>query len=84
VALPADDVKFAVTQLRAFGRVRPGWFGAGLQEVTPDLANAFGVKMTHGALVAALSKSSPAEAAACNRAMSYSSSMIGHPLTSGH
>jgi serine protease Do len=63
MALPSDDVKFAVTELRAFGRVRPGWIGARLQEVTPDLSDAFGVPTTHGAVVAAIEGSSPAESA---------------------
>ncbi|MBV9194535.1 MAG: trypsin-like peptidase domain-containing protein [Solirubrobacterales bacterium] len=63
MVLPADDAKFAVTELREFGRVRPGWIGARLQQVTPDLSDAFGVTTTRGALVAAIQKSSPAEAA---------------------
>jgi serine protease Do len=62
-ALPSDDVEFAVTELRRFGRVRPGWIGARLQEITPDLAQAFSAATTHGALVAAVAKSSPAEVA---------------------
>ena len=63
MALPSDDVKFAVTELREFGRVRPGWIGARLQELTPDLSDAFGVPTTHGAVVAAVEGSSPAESA---------------------
>ena len=63
MTLPSDDVKFAVTELREYGRVKPGWIGARLQEVTPDLANAFGASSTHGALVASVEASSPAEAA---------------------
>ncbi len=63
MALPSDDAKFAVTELREFGRVRPGWIGARVQEVTPDLSDAFGVPSTHGALVAAVQNPSPAEAA---------------------
>ncbi|MBV8870100.1 MAG: PDZ domain-containing protein [Acetobacteraceae bacterium] len=61
--LPANDAKFAVAELREFGRVRPGWIGVRLQQVTPDLSEAFGVTTTQGALVAAVQKSGPAEAA---------------------
>ena len=63
MSLPADDVKFAVTELREYGRVRPGWIGARLQQVTPDLADAFGLTSTHAAVVAIVPKASPAEAA---------------------
>jgi serine protease Do len=62
MAIPSDDAKFAVTELREFGRVRPGWIGADLQQVTPDLTEAFGVPTTHGVLVAAVQSARPAEA----------------------
>jgi serine protease Do len=63
MTLPSDDVKFAVTELREYGRVKPGWIGARLQEVTPALSDAFGVPSTHGALVVSVENSSPAGAA---------------------
>jgi serine protease Do len=63
MSLPADDVKFAVTELREYGRVRPGWIGARLQQVTPDLADAFGLTAPYAAIVATVPEGSPAEVA---------------------
>lgn len=61
LAIPINDVKFAAAELREFGRVRPGWIGASLQQVTPDLAAAFGLKQIGGIIVAGVDKGSPAE-----------------------
>lgn len=60
LAIPSDDARFAATELREFGRVKPGWIGAALQPVTPDLADAFGLNGTGGALVASVAGSGPA------------------------
>jgi serine protease Do len=63
LAIPSDDVRFAVTELRKYGRVRPGWIGARLQEITPDLSTAFDLPGPEGALVAAVDHGGPAESA---------------------
>jgi serine protease Do len=63
LAIPSDDVAFAVTELRKYGRVRPGWIGARLQQITPDLAEAFDLASTGGALVAAVDGGGPADRA---------------------
>jgi len=63
LAIPSDDVSFAVAELRKYGRVRPGWIGAQLQQITPDLAAAFDLASTDGALVAAVDKAGPADGA---------------------
>jgi serine protease Do len=63
LAIPSDDVAFAIAELRKYGRVRPGWIGARLQQITPDLANAFHLAGTGGALVAAADQGGPAEGA---------------------
>jgi serine protease Do len=52
-----------VTELREYGRVRPGWIGARLQQVTPDLADAFGLIAPSAAVVATVPEGSPAEMA---------------------
>ncbi len=62
-ALPGNDAKVVVQQFRQFGRVRAGWLGARLQEVTSDLADAFGLATTQGALVAATDPDGPADKA---------------------
>ena len=63
LAIPSDDVAFAIAELRKYGRVRPGWIGARLQQITPDLAEVFNLASTDGALVAAVDKGGPAEGA---------------------
>jgi serine protease Do len=63
LAIPSDDVAFAIAELRKYGRVRPGWIGARLQQITPDLAKAFGVASTGGALIAAVDEEGPADGA---------------------
>ena len=63
LSIPSDDARFAARELRAFGHVRPGWIGADLQAVTPDLADAFGLSDTNAALVARVDPAGPAAAA---------------------
>jgi serine protease Do len=63
LAIPANDAKFAASELRAFGRVRPGWIGARLQQVTPDLAAALGLAKTDAIILAGVDTGSPADTA---------------------
>jgi serine protease Do len=63
LAIPINDAKFAASQLREFGRVRPGWIGARLQQVTPDLATALGLAKTDVIIVAGVDPVGPADAA---------------------
>ena len=63
LAIPSDDVAFAVAELRKYHRVRPGWIGARLQQITRDLAEAFDLASPSGALVAAVDKGGPADGA---------------------
>src|SRR5262249_11564542 len=51
------------TQLISKGKVVRGWLGIVIQELTPELAESFGVSKTGGVLVADVVKDSPAEAA---------------------
>ena len=59
-AIPSNTVKAIVSQLRKYGRVRRGWIGANVQDLTPDLAMAFLQTTTIGALVAHVTPSGPA------------------------
>jgi serine protease Do len=63
LAIPANDAKFAASELRAFRRVRPGWIGARLQQVTPDLAAALGLAKTDAIIVAGVDAGGPADTA---------------------
>ena len=62
-AIPVNLAKGVVDQLRDKGKVTRGWMGVSIQPVTPDLAKSFGLEGEKGALVADVSKDSPAEKA---------------------
>jgi len=62
-AIPSNMVKSVVAQLRENGKVERGWLGVQIQSVTPDLAEALGLEAPQGAMVAAVTPDSPAEAA---------------------
>ena len=58
--IPAETVKFVVQQLKDKGYVTRGWIGVELQAVTPEIADAIGLKNAEGALVVQLEPDSPA------------------------
>ena len=60
-AIPIDIAMEVVDQLRKDGRVARGWLGVVIQEVNRDLAESFGLKRPHGALVSRVLENSPAE-----------------------
>lgn len=62
-AIPIDVAMDVQNQLKAGGRVARGWLGIGIQEISKELAESFGMKNTNGALVAGVEKGSPAERA---------------------
>ncbi len=62
-AIPVNVVKDVYQQLKNNGRVSRGWLGVLIQDVTRELAESFGMKKTHGALVAKVLQDSPAEKA---------------------
>jgi serine protease Do len=60
-ATPINLIKELLPQLEAKGKVTRGWVGIAIQEMTPDLANAFGLQKPHGALVAKVLTDGPAD-----------------------
>src|SRR5205085_9301677 len=62
-AVPADTVKAVVQQLVQYGETRRGWLGVRIQSVTDDLAEGLELGKVHGALVAEVTPSGPAEKA---------------------
>ncbi|HVK93937.1 MAG TPA: DegQ family serine endoprotease, partial [Noviherbaspirillum sp.] len=62
-AIPIDLAMDVGKQLRASGKVTRGRIGVQAQELSVDLAASFGLKEPNGALVVALEKNGPAEAA---------------------
>jgi serine protease Do len=59
-AIPANLARPVVEQLEENGRVRRGWLGVQIQEVTPEIARSFGRADLAGALVAGVSPGGPA------------------------
>ena len=51
LAVPADLVSNVVDNLVAHGKVVRGYLGVGIQDLTPSLADSFGIKSHRGALV---------------------------------
>jgi serine protease Do len=66
-AIPIDMARNVMDQLKAHGRVVRGWLGVEIQEVTPDLAQSFGLPKPEGALVASADKDGPAGKAGIER-----------------
>ncbi len=62
-AIPMNVVMNVVEQLKTKGKVARGWLGVQIQDVTRELAESFGMKRPHGALVAKVIPDSPAKAA---------------------
>jgi serine protease Do len=62
-AIPINMAKSVLPQLEEKGKVTRGWLGVGIQPVTPELAQSFGVEGEKGALVADVTKDSPADKA---------------------
>jgi serine protease Do len=62
-AIPMSIAMNVVKQLRAEGKVTRGWLGVQVQDVTRELAESFGMRRPHGALVARVLSDSPAETA---------------------
>jgi serine protease DegQ len=59
-AIPAAAAHHILDEILAHGRVRRGWLGLEPQDITPDLAQAFGLKDTRGAIVARILPGGPA------------------------
>jgi serine protease Do len=62
-AVPSNMAKSVMDQLIKSGHVSRGYMGVFLQELTPALAQQFGLKTTEGALVGSISPNSPGEKA---------------------
>ncbi len=62
-AIPANDVQFVMDNIRLYGRMRRGLIGAGLQDVSPELANSLGLAKAEGALIATIIPGGPADKA---------------------
>lgn len=59
-AIPIDIAMDAVEQIKEHGSVKRGWLGVHIQDVSPELAESFGMNKPKGALVARVVPESPA------------------------
>lgn len=62
-AIPATSAKTIMDQIIQNGAVVRGWIGVEAQEITPDLAESFGLPGVEGALIAGVVRGSPADQA---------------------
>jgi len=60
-AVPVNLAKELLPQLRKTGKVRRGWLGVGIQDLTDELAEEFGVPGKSGVLISQVFVGSPAE-----------------------
>ena len=66
-AIPSNMAIHIASELIAHGSVERGWFGAGVQDLTPQLARSFGLENQKGALIADVAKGGPANKAGIKR-----------------
>ena len=66
-AVPAVIAQEVMTQLRTKGKVTRGYLGITVGEITPDMAEAWGLKDDQGALVQSVSPGLPADKAGLKR-----------------
>ncbi len=59
-AIPSNMVQSVTSQLRDKGRVSRGWLGVGIQPLTEELAQKFGVKEGNGVLINEVFEGDPA------------------------
>lgn len=62
-AIPATLARQVIEQIVAQGNVTRGWIGIEAQDITPELAESFKLKLTQGALIAGVLQGSPADKA---------------------
>lgn len=62
-AIPMSLVKNVMKQIIEFGHALRGWLGVETQDLTPALAESFGLKETSGAIIAGVQPNGPAEKA---------------------
>jgi serine protease DegS/serine protease DegQ len=62
-AIPVSIARNVLEQIVASGEVVRGWVGVEIQDITPELAESFGLRDTHGALIAGVLRASPADRA---------------------
>ena len=80
-AIPINMARTIMAQLVKHGEVRRGELGGHVQDLTPELAEAFGLKRKDGAVVTMVTRKSPAAAAGLKRG-DVITHIDGKPVTS--
>lgn len=62
-AIPVTTVKMVMESIISNGQVVRGWIGVEPQDITPELAESFGLKTKSGAIIAGVLKGGPADRA---------------------
>jgi serine protease Do len=62
-AIPSNDVKFMLDQIRQYGRPHFGWLGLKIQTVTGEMSDALKIPMQSGAIIAEVTPGGPADEA---------------------
>ena len=62
-AIASNLAENVVLQLQEYGQTRRGWLGVFIQEITPEIAENFGLENENGALVSSVHDGGPAEEA---------------------
>ena len=62
-AIPINMAKGIIDQLKDKGEVTRGWLGVGIQDLTPELADYYGLKAQKGVLVTQVFEGDPADKA---------------------
>lgn len=79
-AVPVDMARKVMDQIMKTGKVRRGYLGVMIQEVTPDIAKAFGLSSAEGALVGDVTADSPGAKAGLQKG-DVIVAMNGQPIT---
>ncbi len=66
-AIPTNMVSKVIHDLRKYGKVKRGWVGIVIQEVTPEIADSFNLPDANGALVSNVIPDGPADRAGVER-----------------
>lgn len=71
-AIPSNEARNVVEQLRKTGKVSRGWLGVRIQNVTQDIADGLGLTPARGALVAGVEKMAQQPKPDCRLGTSFS------------
>ncbi|MDY6429464.1 MAG: PDZ domain-containing protein, partial [Synergistales bacterium] len=66
-AIPVNKAKEIMNDLVSFGHVKRGWLGVSVRNITPEMAKAYKVEGTNGAMVNDVFKGDPADKAGIKR-----------------